>query len=398
VGDPWPFAALLDDAERAARIDRVIPGYAGRRADPRDRASWRGAGHVFGLADVSALCAPDLCDVFRGVPPEPSLALDPTPFATGFVECSEPTPALAPRGRLRFAEPRLADDPGLSAWASSVSALARIVAQRRDVQLVASVPLAIPGTLADAGLLEALVQLDRSVHVDEGGVSSAFVQLVWPWLRGDTSGNLPGGVEPPEGAVLGALARSVLRSGAFHSAAGEPLRGLRGVEPELSLASRRRPVPWGDRRAAARRSLEERVTLIGDTPRGFELRSDVTTSLGESYRPAAVQRLVSMLVRAARRMGDELAFEPSGESLWAAVRRGMHSILLALWHEGALAGDSPVDAFDVRCDRSTMTQDDIDAGRAICRVSFQAAAPIERISVVLQLVGGRVSLSGEGAR
>ena len=64
---------------------------------------------------------------------------------------------------------------------------------------------------------------------------------------------------------------------------------------------------------------------------------------------------------------------------------------------GALRGD-PRTAFRVRCDRSTMSQNDLDAGRLIAWVQFDAALPIDRIDVVLELEdGGRVSLAGPGA-
>jgi phage tail sheath protein FI len=67
--------------------------------------------------------------------------------------------------------------------------------------------------------------------------------------------------------------------------------------------------------------------------------------------------------------------------------------LTNLYLIGALGGASPAEAFQVRCDRSTMTQNDIDNGRVIARVEFVAASPIERITVVLAMdEGGQVSL------
>jgi phage tail sheath protein FI len=174
------------------------------------------------------------------------------------------------------------------------------------------------------------------------------------------------------------------------------LRGVRALEPELGVAERRRPIPWGDRAAGASLGLEHRLTLVSQTPRGFVLHSDVTTSASEAYRPGAVQRLTSVLVRTARRVGEDLVFESSGEALWSAVRDRLHAVLLTLWHEGALAGKDSREAFEVVCDRSIMTQNDIDSGRVICSVSFQPAAPIERITVVLALSGATVSVTSGG--
>ena len=65
----------------------------------------------------------------------------------------------------------------------------------------------------------------------------------------------------------------------------------------------------------------------------------------------------------------------------------------SLFEEGALRGATPAEAFDVTCDRGLMSRTDIDEGRVIARVRFDASAPIERITVVLAMdQGGNVSL------
>jgi len=53
--------------------------------------------------------------------------------------------------------------------------------------------------------------------------------------------------------------------------------------------------------------------------------------------------------------------------------------------EGGLGGATPDEAFEVRCDRSTMSQNDLDAGRLIARITVLPVAAIERITVVLAL-------------
>jgi phage tail sheath protein FI len=107
-----------------------------------------------------------------------------------------------------------------------------------------------------------------------------------------------------------------------------------------------------------------------------------------------VNRLVAALVRAAHRAGESAVFANSGEALWRRLRSSLESLLLGLWGQGALAGGSASEAFEVRCDRSTMTQADLDAGRVVARVQFTAASPIERISVVFAMdEGSQVTLT-----
>jgi uncharacterized protein len=63
--------------------------------------------------------------------------------------------------------------------------------------------------------------------------------------------------------------------------------------------------------------------------------------------------------------------------LWATVRTSITNFLLNEWRNGALPGAKPEEAFFVKCDRTTMTQDDIDNGRLICEVGVAVVRPAE---------------------
>jgi len=67
------------------------------------------------------------------------------------------------------------------------------------------------------------------------------------------------------------------------------------------------------------------------------------------------------------------------------VRRELDNFLTDLWRLGALDGASPAQAFTVRCDNSTMTQADLDAGRVVATIELAPAQPVERITVTLAL-------------
>ena len=71
------------------------------------------------------------------------------------------------------------------------------------------------------------------------------------------------------------------------------------------------------------------------------------------------------------------ASEPNSENLWASVRRTVTDYLLIEWRKGTLLGHKPEEAFFVRCDRSTMTQNDLDEGRLICVVGVAPVKPAE---------------------
>jgi hypothetical protein len=376
AGDDWPApsaASAESEADRAAarlaRLRALVPGYpASLSASPSDRTTWHGVGHVFGLPDVSFLCCPDLPDIVRGAATPPDLRVSLPPVSEQFVECTSTDVVDDDDAAHRYHAPR-SDDAGYDAWRRTVGIVRNaLVAGRCETQFIATVPIPEPGSpvardlggvLGDDVILRATSNAARV---------SSFVQLVYPWAVTRGSRGLPEGMEPSEGVLTGVLARNALLNGTFHSAAGQPLGTVDAVLPAISA-----------------NESGERVSLLGQTARGMEVLTDVTASETAQYRPGGIHRLISSIVRAARRVGEDAVFEASGEALWAGVRTRIEQVLLSLWNNGGLRGAKSTDAFDVRCDRSTMTQADLDAGRAVATVRVDPAAPIESITVVLAL-------------
>jgi phage tail sheath protein FI len=72
-----------------------------------------------------------------------------------------------------------------------------------------------------------------------------------------------------------------------------------------------------------------------------------------------------------------VVFEPNDERLWTRLREQVEEFLTTLWRDSRLVGDKPEDAFFVKCDRTTMTQDDIDNGRIIVLIGIAPLRPAE---------------------
>ncbi len=70
-------------------------------------------------------------------------------------------------------------------------------------------------------------------------------------------------------------------------------------------------------------------------------------------------------------------FEPNGERLWADVRTATEDFLFRGWQRGALLGGQPAEASFVRCDRSTLSQTDLAAGRCVVLVGVAVLKPAE---------------------
>jgi hypothetical protein len=402
LGDPWPVLTPSDS--RGADSSSFLPVLP--PLSPVDRSSWRGIGHLFGLPDVSFLCLPDLPELFAVTPltqPVPDLAMVPEVF----VECVTRVDFAADRGVRGIPAPR-DDENGFRQWSALVRGVGEFLRRgAREVQFIATIPLPVD----DASLVgqPAMASKIREAHeaqwTESATIQTAFVQLVYPWVQTRESSALPGNLEAPDGLLAGLLANHALTRSSWRSAIRQPVSRVQIVEPVLSRAMLERNLPLGGDPRIRRVPLKvrDRVTLIGPTPAGFRLLSDVTTDDDEAYRPANVNRLVTAIVRAARVTGESAVFQNNGPALWNRLCDSIVSLLMGVWADGALAGASADEAFEVRCDRSTMTQTDIDAGRVIVRISFTAAAPIVQVTVVLAMdEGGNVSIasrqSGSGTQ
>jgi len=384
VGDPWPYLETAGD-RAANRVERLraslpsfAPGIAGYRLfDPADPGSWRGIEHLYGLPEVSLLCLPDLADICAGeaVPPSTTVPLVPVPEV--FVECSGPESVPDGDAALhRVTAPRC-DEAGLLVWRDAVDDVREFLARQRDVLFVGAVPLM--GT--PTALRDPLSYLEREqVLVPTGDTptqaSSAFVQVAFPWTVTRDSGDLPEELEPPDGLLAGLIAAGAIARGTYRSVAGRLLPAVVNTTPVLS---------WGAGVDTPAGRLAERVCVIARQPDGWALQSDVTTSPAVEWRAGSVSRMMASLVRAARQTGDADLFEANGPALWTRMRRHFEALLTTYWLEGGLGGASPDEAFEVRCDRTTMTQNDLDNGRLVATITVLPVAAIERITIVLAL-------------
>ena len=376
--------------ERVRLVGALIPGFPSElTVSPYDRTSWRGVGHLLGLPDVSLLCLPDLPEAFA---PDPEIVeLPPPPPGAGVFEvCGEAESGTSPP-RLALGPPRM-DAEGYRAWAAAVARVGRFVGDRApEVHLIAALPLPERG-----GLERRLPEfLATEVLGPAGAVGSAFVQLAFPWLVLPGTALRPPELEAPDGVLAGILARVALVRGTYSSAAGEAAITPVALEPALT----RDQLGVEDRSRRPARVLGDRISLFDRSPRGLVLASDVTTSSDPAYRPAAVSRLVAVLLKSLRELGEVVVFEASGEQLWASTRRRLEAVLTEVWTDGGLGGVATSEAFQVRCDRTTMSQSDLDEGRLVAEVTFLPAVPIERITVRLALseAGATVESGAEGA-
>jgi hypothetical protein len=400
MGDPWVLAdpAMIAASEQERRdivwqrLSLLLPGFPGViQGSPGDRTGAHGIGHLFALPDVAFLCLPDLPDIVSKQPDPvayPPLAVR-VEAEEVFVEWSEGINAAIVTTRQSVAHAPRCDDAGYKVWAQALSRVGeflRVQGPLRVVQFVAPVPMPVIGSSADPNPA-ALFFGDDFRDNSWLRVESAFVQVVYPWVKTPWTAGLADDIGPPDGCLTGCLASNALSIGTFRSVANTVVGDI--IETVPALADHVMAEPVGNNADLA---FWQRVTLIGPTVRGFEVLSDVTTSSDESYRPAQCNRLVSAIVRAARALSEELLFEPNGERLWMRITDRLTAVLTAMWQRGAFNGTTPGRAFTVRCDRSTISDNDLDNGRAVAEIIFSAPASIESIAIRLGISDTGVEL------
>ena len=89
-----------------------------------------------------------------------------------------------------------------------------------------------------------------------------------------------------------------------------------------------------------------------------------------AWRYVTVRRLFIMIEESIDEATQWVVFEPNDEPLWARVRQSVIRFLMTQWRIGALQGKTADEAFFVVCDRSTMSQDDMDNGQLICEIGI----------------------------
>ncbi|MBC5783424.1 phage tail sheath subtilisin-like domain-containing protein [Ramlibacter sp. USB13] len=196
-------------------------------------------------------------------------------------------------------------------------------------------------------------------------IDSKYAALYYPWvtvLDPVTRNEID---LPPSGFVAGIYARNDVDRGVYKAPANEVVRLALGFETLLNKGQQEVLNPEG---INCFRFFEGR---------GMRLWGARTISSDPEWKYVNVRRYFAYLERSIDKGTQWAVFEPNGEQLWANVRRTVEDFLLNEWQSGALLGDKPEKAFFVRCDRSTMTQNDLDNGRLICLIGVAPLKPAE---------------------
>jgi phage tail sheath protein FI len=248
--------------------------------------------------------------------------------------------------------------------ARGLQALERI----REISIVAAPGLRAVDLLVDhAERCNRFAVLDptRGQSIDDAialrrRIDSGHAAIYYPWVR-----TAAGTDVPPSGYVAGLYARIDAERGVWHAPAGESLVGAAGLERELTE----------NEVATLAASDVNPVRVLPN--RGIVVWGARTTSTDPEWKYVSVRRYVTFLEHSIDRGTQWTVFEPNAEPLWADVRTTIEAFLLGQFRAGGFQGRTPDEAFFVKCDRTTMTQDDIDQGLLVCLVGVAVVRPAE---------------------
>lgn len=255
-----------------------------------------------------------------------------------------------------------------------VSAAQRLCEERRIFLLVDA-----PSTWVSVDSARAGLSAFDVVRGNHAGLYFPHVQLTDP-----LTGRLR--AFPPSGAVAGVIARTDSERGVWKAPAGTEaqLVGVHSLTVDLTdretgllnplgvnclrvfpLAG---PLVWGAR------------TLEG------------SDALDSAWKYVPVRRLALHVEESLQRGLQWVVFEPNDESLWQQIRLSASSYLHTLFRQGAFQGSTPREAYFVKCDSETTTDEDVANGVVNVLVGIAPVRPAEFVVVKIQQTSGQFAL------
>ncbi len=257
-----------------------------------------------------------------------------------------------------------------------------------------------PGVLADAAayceerraffIIDApatAVQPEQMVAVVNGTAlpKSDHAAVYYPWVQiADPLKNGKLRVTPPCGTVAGLYARTDANRGVWKAPAGTEatLGGVQALGHALTDRENGSLNPLGVN-CLRLFPVFGAVAWGARTLRGAD-------AMASEYKYVPVRRLALFIEESLFRGTQWVVFEPNDEPLWAQIRLNLGAFMNGLFRQGAFQGRSTREAYLVKCDRETTTQDDINRGVVNILVAFAPLKPAEFVVIRIQQLAGQI--------
>jgi hypothetical protein len=214
--------------------------------------------------------------------------------------------------------------------------------------------------------------LPGEAREERAQIDSTRAAIYYPWVTVANPLARPGREDipkelnlPPSGFLCGIYARNDTEQTVAKAPANEVVRGALRFESDVNFAQNQLLNPTG-------------VNCLRYFPgRGFRVWGARTAGSDPEIKYVNVRRYLLFLEASIDRGTQWAVFENNGPRLWTNITETVEAFLYNEWVSGNLLGGTPKEAFFVRCDRTTMTQNDLDNGRLICLVGVALLKPAE---------------------
>jgi phage tail sheath protein FI len=191
-------------------------------------------------------------------------------------------------------------------------------------------------------------------------------------------------VFPPSGFVAGLYAKTDASRGVWKAPAGVEA-GLTGVSGLTRVLTNDENGVLNPKAVNCLRTFPVYGTVVwgARTLKGND-------EVGSEWKYIPVRRTALFLEESLYRALKWVVFEPNDEPLWAQIRLNVGAFMHDLFRQGAFQGTTPRDAYFVKCDKETTTQNDINLGIVNIVVGFAPLKPAEFVVIHIQQIAGAI--------
>jgi len=199
-----------------------------------------------------------------------------------------------------------------------------------------------------------------------------YAALYYPWIELRDPSTRQDVVVAPSAHMAGIYARVDVERGVHKAPGNEVIRGISRIAQDVTKREQDMLNP-------------RNINVLRFFPgRGNRVWGARVVTSDSSWKYINVRRIFIYVEESIDEGTQWVVFEPNDEPTWARVRQSIANFLTTVWRSGALQGAKAEEAFFVRCDRTTMSQDDIDNGRLICLIGIAPVKPAEFVIFRIQ--------------
>jgi uncharacterized protein len=226
----------------------------------------------------------------------------------------------------------------------------------------------------------------REWRQNTAGYDSSYGALYYPWIQVTNPSTNGGGATtmlvPPSGHMAGVWARTDTERGVHKAPANEIVRGVIGLEKQITRGEQDTLNPIG-------------VNCIRAFPgRGIRVWGARTLSNDAAWRYLNVRRLFNYVEKSIDNGTQWVVFEPNDVYLWSKVARDVDAFLTRVWRQGALFGNAPAEAYYVKCDAELNPAEVRDAGVLVCEIGIAPVKPAEFVVFRISQFSGAGAATG----